>query len=283
MDLPVLVVLPDGSRRLFERPEPFTCDRTLRAKRPQIETTVVKETYEDPDTGEIGVRDVEVETATLVEVDEVDTITHPAGAWSSYTIKEFEVACPGWNFLPVRYTEHDRAKVSAIPKPISEWLIHPDHAEVTYEVTDLPKTETRAAKIRAIDAERDRRLALGALHMGKRFAMTDSSRTDLGGMATTAGLVLSGVLPAWPVAYAEGWIAIDNTRLPLPGPAEGIALAATVALAYSELVQHARNLKDIALAADDPTKVDELAGWPGSATDQTDDTTPAATPSDTEA
>ena len=141
-------------------------------------------------------------------------------------------------------------------------MIHPDHAEVTYEVADLPQTTTRVVKLRAIDAERNRRMSLGALHMGKRFAMTDSSRTDLGGMATTAGLVLSGALPAWPDSYAQGWIAIDNTRLALPTPADGIALAAAVALAYSDLVQHARDLKDAVLAADDPAAFDELGGWP---------------------
>ncbi|KAA0571065.1 hypothetical protein [Azospirillum sp. Sh1] len=263
MDLPVLVVLPDGSRRLFERPEPFSCERTLRAKRPQIEKTLVKEDYEEPDTGEIGVRDVEVETATLVEVDEVDTITHPAGAWASYTIEEFEAACPGWTFLPVReQAAFDRSKVLVTRKPIADWVLHPDHAEVTYDVAALPQAETRAAKVRAIDVERDRRLALGALHGGKRFSMSDASRTDLGGMATTAGLVLSGALPVWPDAYVQGWIALDNSRLPLPAPADGVALAASVALAYSELVQHARDLKDAALAADDPSLVDEMSGWP---------------------
>lgn len=138
MDLPVIVILPDGSRRLFERPEPFSCERTLRVQRPQIEMTTAKEPREDPDTGEITIHDVDVEITTMVEVDEVDTITHPAGAWASYSEAEFEAACPGWDFLPVQHTEHDRTKVSAIPKPISEWIIHPDRAEVTYDVTELP-------------------------------------------------------------------------------------------------------------------------------------------------
>ncbi|WP_372400745.1 hypothetical protein ABMY26_36600 (plasmid) [Azospirillum sp. HJ39] len=65
-----------------------------------------------------------------------------------------------------------------------------------------------------------------------------------------------------PKAIAQGWIAIDNTRLPLPGPVDGIALAAAVGIAYSAIVQHARDLKDAAQASDDPT-VDELSGWPG--------------------
>lgn len=120
--------------------------------------------------------------------------------------------------------------------------------------------DARANKVLAIDAERDRRLGLGALHEGKRFSMSDTSRTDLGGMATTAALVLAGALP-WPESYAQGWISLDNSRLPLPTPAEGIVLAAKVGVTYSAVVQHARTLKDAALAGD-PAAVDEAGGWP---------------------
>jgi len=105
-------------------------------------------------------------------------------------------------------------------------------------------------------------LGMGALHGGKRFSTSTESRTDLGGMATTAGLVLSGALSGWPDSYAQGWIAIDNSRLPLPTPADGVALAAAVAYFYSATVQHARTLKDSTLAAPDPAAVDEMAGWP---------------------
>jgi len=261
MQFPVLAVLPDGSRRLFERPEPVSCERTLRVTRPHIAISTVKEPYEDPETGKIAERDVEVEITTMVEVEETDIVTHPAGAWASYTLADWEAACPGWVFLPPRYRDFDASRV-ATPQPVSEWVLHADYAEVTYDVVDTPQAVARATKIRAIDAERDRRLGLGALHGGKRFSTSDASRTDLGGMATTAGLVMMGALPAWPESYAQGWIAIDNTRLPLPNPADGIALAAAVALAYSATIQHARDLKDAALAAADPATVDELAGWP---------------------
>ena len=90
--------------------------------------------------------------------------------------------------------------------------------------------------------------------------MGGDSRTDQGGMATMAGLVVMGLLP-WPDSYAQGWIALDNTRLPLPTPQDGIALAAVVGVTYSALAQHARTLKDAALAGD-PAVVDELAGCP---------------------
>ncbi|WP_372395142.1 hypothetical protein ABMY26_06445 (plasmid) [Azospirillum sp. HJ39] len=273
MQLPVLVVKPDGSRQLFEIPEAFQCEREITVMRPRLQVVADEELVEDEETGDISIRKVLTTTEVMEEVLETDTIGHPAAAWGSYSESDFEAACPGWTFLPLHDpADFDRSKVRATRRPIADWLIHPDHAEVTYEVVDLPQAETRAAKIRAIDVERDRRLALGALYAGKRFSMSDTSRTDLSGMATTAGLVLSGALPVWPEAYAQGWIAIDNGRHPLPTPADGIALAATVALAYSATVQHARSLKDMALTADDPAEVDHLAGWPGGATTQDDDT-----------
>ncbi|MBP2302511.1 DUF4376 domain-containing protein [Azospirillum picis] len=119
----------------------------------------------------------------------------------------------------------------------------------------------RAAKVDAINAERDRRLALGVEHGGKTFGTDVQTRTDLGGMATTAALVLAGAL-TWPDSYAQGWIASDNSRLPLPTPQDGVALAAAVAGTYSAIVQHARDVKDAALASDDPESIDHLSGWP---------------------
>lgn len=197
---------------------------------------------------------------------------YPASAFDLWTDAEWAACCPTWRKLALALNEPrpDPTKnVSLAPR--SEWVVDPVALTYTrtYKVTAKSANQieaeiggARVAKVRAIDAERDRRLALGALHAGKRFSTSDASRTDLGGMATTAGLVLSGALPAWPDSYAQGWIAIDNTRLPLPTPADGIALAAAVALSYSATVQHARDLKDAALTATNPAAVDELAGWP---------------------
>ncbi|WP_158305977.1 DUF4376 domain-containing protein [Azospirillum sp. B510] len=153
-------------------------------------------------------------------------------------------------------------------RPEAEWIVGADAVTVTYRLVDLTPEEVaagltaaRISKVEAIGAERHRRMALGALHAGKRFAMDSTSRTDLGDMATTAALVLAGALP-WPDSYAQGWIALDNTRLPLPTSDDGIALAGAVAVSYSTIVQHARDLKDAALTAADPTTVDETVGWP---------------------
>jgi hypothetical protein len=198
-----------------------------------------------------------------------DAVKHPADAWSLWSADDWATMCPGWSSLPVVDDPPLEPGKRAERRPEAEWIVGPDAVTVVYRLVDLSATElvsetetARSAKVRAIDAERDRRLGLGALHRGKRFSTSDASRTDLGGMATTAGLVLSGALPAWPDSYAQGWIAIDNTRLPLPTPTDGIALAAAVALSYSATVQHARDLKDAALTATDPATVDELASWP---------------------
>ncbi|OYD82495.1 DUF4376 domain-containing protein [Azospirillum brasilense] len=125
----------------------------------------------------------------------------------------------------------------------------------------LTLAERRAAVAAAVDARRDQHMAEGAEHGGKRFALDGTSRTDLGGMATTGALVLMGALD-WPADYATGWIALDNTRLPLPTPQDGIALAAAVAGRYAALVQAARDIKDAVLASDEPEAIDIAEGWP---------------------
>lgn len=95
-------------------------------------------------------------------------------------------------------------------------------------------------------------------------AMDDASRADLGAMATTASLALSGAV-SWPSSYARGWISIENNRIEIPTPQDGISLAATVGDYYARLKQHARDLKDAILAAADDKELDKIdvnSGWP---------------------
>ncbi|MCM8736583.1 DUF4376 domain-containing protein [Azospirillum sp. A1-3] len=141
------------------------------------------------------------------------------------------------------------------------WAVVGPKGDALEDAVAADLVRRRAAKVDAINAERDRRLALGVTYSGKVFATDALTRTDLGGMATTASLVLAGALD-WPDSYAQGWIAADNTRLPLPTPQDGVALAATVAGAYSATVQYARDLKDAALVSDNPEGIDIMAGWP---------------------
>jgi hypothetical protein len=125
--------------------------------------------------------------------------------------------------------------------------------------------EAKTAKVAAVAAAMEARLADGALSVGgKHIALDVETRTDLGAMATTAALAAGGSIP-WPASYQTGWITMENTRIALPTPADGIALASAVGNIYAQIRQYARDLKDDALAATTEAEleaVDETAGWP---------------------
>ena len=125
--------------------------------------------------------------------------------------------------------------------------------------------DLRAAKIAAIVAAADALLATGApVNGGLHVALDDGARADLTAMATTATAAASGAI-AWPEAYARGWITIENTRIPIVTPAAGLTLAASVGDWYAAIVQHRRDLKDAALAAEDAAALDAIdvtTGWP---------------------
>ena len=128
--------------------------------------------------------------------------------------------------------------------------------------------EARAAKTAAIEAGLGTLMDAGApVAGGLHIALTDSARADLGAMATTAIAALSGALP-WPDSYQQGWIAVENTRIALASPADGLRLAAGVGDYYAKCRQNGRSLKDAVLAAADRTAleaVDVTAGWPPTA------------------
>lgn len=125
--------------------------------------------------------------------------------------------------------------------------------------------DLRIGKISAITAISATLFAAGApVAAGLHVALDDSSRADLAAMAATATVALSGVVP-WPESYARGWITIENVRIPLPTPTDGLALSAAVGNYYAALVQHRRDLKDAALKAGDEAAlaaIDAEAGWP---------------------
>lgn len=125
--------------------------------------------------------------------------------------------------------------------------------------------DCRAAKVAAIVAASAALLAAGApTASGLHVALDDGSRADLTAMAATATAAASGAI-AWPESYARGWIAIENVRIPLATPADGLALAASVGGWYAAVIQHRRDLKDAALAAEDAAALDAIdvtTGWP---------------------
>lgn len=126
--------------------------------------------------------------------------------------------------------------------------------------------DLRAAKLAAINVEAYARLSKGApVEVDLHLALDDGSRADLTAMAATATAASSGAVP-WPDSYARGWITIENVRIPLITPAEGLTLAASAGAYYAAIVQHRRDLKDAALAAEDKASLDAIdvsTGWPG--------------------
>lgn len=134
------------------------------------------------------------------------------------------------------------------------------------ETTPAPSVDDlRSAKIAAIVAAADALLAAGApVTDGLHVALDDGSRADLTAMAATATAAIGSGLP-WPESYARGWIAVENVRIPLPLPHDGLAVAASVGNFYAAVIQHRRDLKDAALAAEDAAELDAIdanTGWP---------------------
>ncbi|MCY1668310.1 DUF4376 domain-containing protein [Rhizobium sp. SL86] len=124
--------------------------------------------------------------------------------------------------------------------------------------------DQQADKLRLIDAKANDLLNGGYATGGLHVSLTDASRADLTAMATTAGFAVSGVVP-WPESYQLGWISIENVRIPLPTPEEGILLAAAIGDFYARIKQHARSLKDAVTLAEDAdglVAIDIESGWP---------------------
>ncbi|TAY95872.1 DUF4376 domain-containing protein [Rhizobium ruizarguesonis] len=127
--------------------------------------------------------------------------------------------------------------------------------------------ELKATKIAAINIQTEEVLAAGAPADGLHIALDADSRADMGAMATTAALALSGATE-WPDSYSRGWISIENIRIPLDVPADGIALAAGVGDYYARVRQNSRDLKDGALAAGTEEELNAVeidSGWPDAA------------------
>ncbi len=125
----------------------------------------------------------------------------------------------------------------------------------------------RTARIGAILETAEGLLGAGApVSSGLHLALDDGSRADLTAMAATAVAVASGTVP-WPETYARGWITVENVRIPLATPADGLTLATAAGTYYAAIVQHRRDLKDAALAAPDEAAlaaIDIATGWPTS-------------------
>lgn len=133
MQLPAIIVYPDGTRVLFHSPAEFNSDRRVTVQRP-VET-------DDPDA-----------PPEMVEVEETQTVTHPPEAWTLWTPADWAIMCPG---LIVRPVLDPGAPVvagkRAVRQPVEAWEIGDDVATVTYATVDLTAAEiaAHAANIKA--------------------------------------------------------------------------------------------------------------------------------------
>lgn len=133
---------------------------------------------------------------------------------------------------------------------------------------DIRLARRRATMIEAVKAKAAAIEAAGApVTAGGptyHIELTDGARANMGSMATTAIGAVASLVP-WPAEYQRGWITIENPRIPLPTPADGLALASAVGIFYAANRQRGRDLKDAILAAADDAALDAIdieTGWP---------------------
>lgn len=132
-------------------------------------------------------------------------------------------------------------------------------------IVEVSLEDRIAVVVNAISVKVAALMAIGyPAEADRHIALDGDTRADLGAMATTAALAISGVT-VWPESYSKGWITIENIRIPLPTPQDGITLGAAVGDYYAQVRQHARDLKDAVMAAQDAVALDAIdiqAGWP---------------------
>lgn len=127
MQLPAIIVYPDGSRFLFHSPASFSCSLPVSVQRP-VEN-------DDPDA-----------PPEFVEVEEVQTITHPPEAWTLWTPADWAAMCPGLIVRPVvdpGATAEEGKR--AVRDPIEAWPVGDETATVTYSQVPLTPEEIAAA------------------------------------------------------------------------------------------------------------------------------------------
>lgn len=123
----------------------------------------------------------------------------------------------------------------------------------------------RATKLASVQERVSTLLAIGfETTSGLHVALDDASRADMGAMATTALAASSGAIE-WPESYKQGWITVENVRIALPAPEDGLALAALVGDYYAGVRQRGRTLKDTVAAATKQSDLDAIdieSEWP---------------------
>lgn len=156
--------------------------------------------------------------------------------------------------------------------PIIEGVVSLSIEQITEldAVRTITLDQKKAAKIEAVRVLTELKFDTGApIESGGEMlhvSVSDGSRADIGSMATnaTATIMTNGLVP-WLDAYVLGWISIENVRIPLHTPQDGLAFASAVAAFYADARQRGRTLKDACLAAEDEAALNAIdieSGWP---------------------
>lgn len=161
--------------------------------------------------------------------------------------------------------DRERQRLALVPR--THWSFDGLAVHAGYATAPIPLL-TLKAKIKAVvDARLSEVIQRGApLPNGLHVGLDDASRADLGALATTALAAKAGASP-WPASYEQGWITLENIRVPLPTADAGLQLAASVGNFYALTRQRGRDLKDVILAAETPEALDAIpldVGWPES-------------------
>lgn len=148
-------------------------------------------------------------------------------------------------------------------KPFAEWTVDADVVRVTYTVHDRDPTEVAEKLVRAIDVERNRRIADGFIFGGKLYQSRNEDRENIAGASLAALAAMgNGALPddyRWHGGDSDFvWIAEDNS-LTLMDAQTMFAFGQTAMAHKQAHIFAARALKDA-----DPIPADFMSEnyWP---------------------
>lgn len=148
----------------------------------------------------------------------------------------------------------------------SVWAYVPDAVQTAAAlvVAQTQFAAAQAAVAAEIEAQFNAVITTGYPTGGYHVAIDDGARANFAGMAVTAFGVLGGTLGlTWPVSY-QNWFSIEGASIPLPTPADGIALANAAGGYYSQaVVNEAALLTAVAEATTSAEleAINPVSGW----------------------
>lgn len=181
----------------------------------------------------------------------------PGNIWTGESQEVADTAgCPvGWvNAAPPELPAGDVAQWVG-----AGWVFVPQAAQASANLAPA-----RAAASASVSAQFTQLIAAGYPTGGLHVAIDDGSFARLLNMALTAMGAMGEPPGGWPTNY-QTWFTIEGPAIPLPTPADGIALAHAAGLYHSQaVVNEAALLAQIAAADDLPTlqAIDPNSGWP---------------------